>query len=119
MADPLAAAFGLATKNGVYGCPDKILPRKKALFSGLRTLAPMTRHTEPNAGRELFRLFRPFRRVTNRLPMTAKINKIDQDAGGNLGEISELKPNETGSLTLTLAPGRWRRASAAAINQAC
>jgi DDE family transposase len=36
MADLLGADFGLAAKNGLYGCLDKILPHKQALFSHLR-----------------------------------------------------------------------------------
>jgi Transposase DDE domain len=36
MADLLGADFGLAAKNGLYGCLDKILPHKPALFSHLR-----------------------------------------------------------------------------------
>jgi hypothetical protein len=36
MADLLEADFALAAKNGLYGCLDKILPHKQALFSHLR-----------------------------------------------------------------------------------
>lgn len=36
MADLLGADFALAAKNGLYGCLDKILPHKQALFSHLR-----------------------------------------------------------------------------------
>jgi uncharacterized cupredoxin-like copper-binding protein len=41
------------------------------------------------------------------LPYDSKMNKVDEDAAGHLGEVSELEPGKTGSLTLTLAPGKY------------
>lgn len=41
------------------------------------------------------------------LPYDGKMNKVDEDAAGHLGEVSELDPGKTGSLTLTLKPGKY------------
>ena len=41
------------------------------------------------------------------LPYDGNMNKVDEDAAGHLGEVSELDPGKTGSLTLTLAPGKY------------
>lgn len=39
------------------------------------------------------------------LPFVAADNKVDEDAAGHLGEVSELDPGKSGSLTLALDPG--------------
>jgi uncharacterized cupredoxin-like copper-binding protein len=39
------------------------------------------------------------------LPYIAAENRIDEDAAGHLGEVSELDPGKSGSLTLDLKPG--------------
>jgi len=42
------------------------------------------------------------------LPYKTKIGRVDENAPGmNIGEISELEPGETGSLTLNLKPGKY------------
>lgn len=44
---------------------------------------------------------------TKALPFVAADNKVDEDAAGHLGEVSELDPGKAGSLTLTLDPGTY------------
>ena len=41
------------------------------------------------------------------LPYIAADNKVDEDAAGHLGEVSELDPGKSGSLTLKLDPGTY------------
>jgi len=41
------------------------------------------------------------------LPFVAADNKVNEDAAGHLGEVSELDPGKTGSLTLKLEPGTY------------
>jgi uncharacterized cupredoxin-like copper-binding protein len=41
------------------------------------------------------------------LPYVAAEDRIDEDAAGHLGEVSELDPGKSGSLTLDLTPGKY------------
>jgi uncharacterized cupredoxin-like copper-binding protein len=41
------------------------------------------------------------------LPFNATENRIDEEASGDLGEVSELDPGKSGSLTLDLKPGLY------------
>lgn len=41
------------------------------------------------------------------LPFDASMDRVDEDAAGDLGEVSELDPGQSGSLTLDLQPGRY------------
>ncbi len=41
------------------------------------------------------------------LPFVANENRIDEEASGDLGEVSELEPGKSGSLTLDLKPGLY------------
>ena len=41
------------------------------------------------------------------LPMRKDSSRFDEDAVKDYGEVSELKPGESGSLTLTLRPGHY------------
>lgn len=41
------------------------------------------------------------------LPYLADQYKVDEDAAGHLGEVSELDPGKGGSLTLDLKPGKY------------
>jgi uncharacterized cupredoxin-like copper-binding protein len=41
------------------------------------------------------------------LPFGEAEDEVDEDAAGSLGEVSELDPGESGSLTRTLAPGEY------------
>jgi uncharacterized cupredoxin-like copper-binding protein len=49
----------------------------------------------------------PFPGDGKALPYDPKMNKVDEDSAGHLGEVSELDPGKSGSLTLTLAPGKY------------
>lgn len=42
-----------------------------------------------------------------KVPYSEKDAKFDEDAAGHLGEVSELEPGKTGSLTLSLKPGKY------------
>ena len=41
------------------------------------------------------------------LPYVAADYKVDEEAAGHLGEVAELDPGKTGSLTLDLKPGKY------------
>ncbi|RUX97263.1 MULTISPECIES: plastocyanin/azurin family copper-binding protein [unclassified Mesorhizobium] len=41
------------------------------------------------------------------LPYVPNENRVNEDAAGHLGEVSELDPGKTGSLTLDLKPGNY------------
>jgi uncharacterized cupredoxin-like copper-binding protein len=41
------------------------------------------------------------------LPFIANENRVDEEAVHDLGEVSELDPNKSGSLTLDLKPGNY------------
>jgi uncharacterized cupredoxin-like copper-binding protein len=41
------------------------------------------------------------------IPYLADEDKIDEDAAGHLGEVSELDPGQSGSLTIDLKPGDY------------
>ena len=41
------------------------------------------------------------------LPYVAADYKVDEEAAGHLGEVAELEPGKTGSLTLDLKPGKY------------
>ena len=41
------------------------------------------------------------------LPYIAAESEVDEDGIGDLGEVSELEPGKSGSLTLNLRPGKY------------
>jgi uncharacterized cupredoxin-like copper-binding protein len=41
------------------------------------------------------------------LPYVGNENRVDEEASGDLGEVSELDPGKSGSLTLDLKPGLY------------
>ncbi len=47
----------------------------------------------------------PIKDVTKPLPYDTKTERLDEDAAGSLGEISETAPGKTGTLTVDLKPG--------------
>ncbi len=44
---------------------------------------------------------------TKPLPYVAADSRVDEEAAGDKGEVSELDPGASGSLTLSLAPGHY------------
>ena len=44
---------------------------------------------------------------TKLLPFIDNENRVDEDKAGDKGEVSELNPGKSGSLTVTLAPGKY------------
>ena len=46
-----------------------------------------------------------------KLPYSAADMKLNEDAAGHLGEVSELEPGKSGSVTLGLKPGKYLVAS--------
>jgi uncharacterized cupredoxin-like copper-binding protein len=44
---------------------------------------------------------------TTLLPFIDNENRVDEDKAGDKGEVSELSPGQSGSLTVTLAPGKY------------
>jgi len=49
----------------------------------------------------------PMKGADDPLPYVAADNEVNEDAAGNLGEVSELDPGKSGSLTLHLKPGTY------------
>lgn len=49
----------------------------------------------------------PIKGMDDPLPYSADENEVDEDAAGNLSEVSELDPGKSGSLTLHLKPGKY------------
>jgi len=47
----------------------------------------------------------PISDLTKALPYDTDTERLDEDTAGSLGEISETKPGETGTLVLNLKPG--------------
>jgi len=45
--------------------------------------------------------------ATKPMPYVENENRVDEDKAGDLGEVSELDPGKTGSLTVTLKPGTY------------
>lgn len=41
------------------------------------------------------------------LPYDKSLSKVDEDAAGHLGEVSELTPGQSGTLKLALKPGKY------------
>lgn len=41
------------------------------------------------------------------LPYDKSLEKVDEDAAGHLGEVPELSPGQSGSLSLRLKPGKY------------
>jgi len=41
------------------------------------------------------------------LPYDKSLGKVDEDSAGHLGEVSELSPGQSGSLSLRLKPGKY------------
>ena len=44
---------------------------------------------------------------TAELPYIADENRVDEDAAGHLGEVSELEPGKSGALTVEIKPGKY------------
>ena len=49
----------------------------------------------------------PLKDSATQLPYDDKDNRVDEDKAGSLGEVSELDPGKSGSLTLTLKPAKY------------
>ncbi len=60
-----------------------------------------------NASKETIHemLIAPARDEKTVLPFVAGENRVDEEASGHLGEVSELDPGKSGALTLDLKPG--------------
>ncbi|MBG1230814.1 plastocyanin/azurin family copper-binding protein [Aestuariivirga litoralis] len=49
----------------------------------------------------------PIKDENTALPYIDAENRVDEDKAGDLGEVSELDPGKTGSLTLDMKPGKY------------
>ncbi len=49
----------------------------------------------------------PIKDENTALPFIDAENRVDEDKAGDLGEVSELDPGKTGSLTLDMKPGKY------------
>jgi len=72
-----------------------VIPRGKVKFVATNT-STFTEHEM---------LVFPIEDVTKPLPYNTDTERLDEDAAGSLGEISETPPGETGTLTVDLKPG--------------
>lgn len=52
-------------------------------------------------------LISPVKDENTVLPFVDNENRVDEEASGDLGEVSELDPGKSGSLTLELKPGNY------------
>ena len=52
-------------------------------------------------------LISPIKTTDDVLPYIDAENRVDEEASGDLGEVSELEPGESGALTLDLKPGLY------------
>ena len=52
-------------------------------------------------------LISPVKDENTILPFVENENRVDEEASGDLGEVSELEPGKSGSLTLELKPGNY------------
>lgn len=52
-------------------------------------------------------LVSPLADMNSQLPFVEADNKVDEEKSGDLGEVSELDPGKSGSLTLDLKPGLY------------
>lgn len=52
-------------------------------------------------------LVSPVRDMHTPLPFVADENRVDEDAAGHLGEVSELEPGKSGALRLDLKAGKY------------
>jgi uncharacterized cupredoxin-like copper-binding protein len=49
----------------------------------------------------------PIANLTETMPYINSENRVDEDHGSHLGEVSELDPGQSGGLTITLKPGLY------------
>ncbi len=52
-------------------------------------------------------LVAPVKNADAQLPFVENENRVDEEASGDLGEVSELEPGQSGALTRTLKPGTY------------
>lgn len=52
-------------------------------------------------------LVAPIKTRETKMPFIEAENRVDEEKAGHLGEVSELEPGKSGSLTLTLKPGLY------------
>jgi uncharacterized cupredoxin-like copper-binding protein len=62
-----------------------------------------------NASKEILHemLVSPIKDENTQLPFIDNENRVDEEASGDLGEVSELEPGKSGALTLDLKPGLY------------
>ena len=62
-----------------------------------------------NASKETIHemILSPVADLATPLPYVAEAMRVDEDAAGSLGEVSELDPGKSGALTVTLGPGTY------------
>jgi uncharacterized cupredoxin-like copper-binding protein len=62
-----------------------------------------------NASKEVVHelIVSPIKNDSETLPYLNDENRVDEEHGSHLGEVSELEPGQSGSLTVTLKPGTY------------
>ena len=98
-------------KGVVYGAPH--LDLSKATM-GMRLSPPsapagevtfIVKNSSKDTIHEMIVMYR--QDPTKLLPFIDNENRVDEDKAGDKGEVSELNPGQSGSLTVTLAPGKY------------
>jgi len=72
-----------------------VIPHGKVTFVATNTSALMEHEM----------IVLPIKDITKALPYNTDTERLEEDAAGSLGEISETPPGETGTLTVNLEPG--------------
>jgi uncharacterized cupredoxin-like copper-binding protein len=98
----------MSTDRGVGGTGDMKMATMGLKLSATKVKAGKVTFKVTNVSKETVHemLVLPYK-DGKQLPYSDKDAKLDEEAAGHLGEVSELEPGKSGSLTLNLKPGRY------------
>lgn len=107
MTGPMPTDLGIGMKSGKVKNEPKphmgVTIYKHTIKTGPVTFA-VTNHSEKTVHEMLVV---PIKDTKTALPYLASENRLDEDKIHSLGEVSELDPGKSGSLTLKLKPGEY------------
>lgn len=93
--------MGMGMKADMTKAPMGVDVDKKTVKAGKVTFDAT--NTSKEMVHEL--IITPAKTVDETLPYLNNENRIDEEHGAHLGEVSELEPGKSGSLTITMKPG--------------